>query len=55
MGKPVPFNGIAQGLDNVILAQNMVKSQGAVFSGKNLITGIHGANCRMRWRFVNLF
>ncbi len=44
MGQTVLFDGIAQGVDDVVLAKNVGKSTGTVFSGKDLIA--HAAECR---------
>lgn len=51
MGEAILFDGIAQGADNVVLTQDIVKSAGAVFSGKDLVA--HKVDCRDERGFVS--
>ena len=44
MGEAVLLDGIAQGVDDVILPQDVGEGAGAVFPGKDLIA--HGGECR---------
>jgi len=50
VGEAILIDGIAQGMDYMILAEDIVECARAVFSGEDLIT--HGRECRGECRFV---
>ena len=48
VGEPVLGDGVAQGADDVVLTEDVVKSLGAVFAGEDLV--VHGPNGSRRQR-----
>ncbi len=43
MSEAVLFDGVAEGADDVILAEDVIEGFGAVFSGEDLVA--HGGDC----------
>lgn len=51
MSESILFNGIPEGMDDVVLTEDIFKSAGTVFTGKDLIA--HGGTMGEEWRFVS--
>ncbi|MFT6381317.1 MAG: hypothetical protein ACJAXZ_002807, partial [Akkermansiaceae bacterium] len=44
VGQPILLDGVAKGVDDVVLSEDVGESAGTVFSSEDLVA--HGADCR---------